>query len=113
LSGQYDAIRQLQITNNLKLYLYEANKQVYEANKHVLPGRSFSLGTPVSSINKTDSHDITEILLKVALNTIMIIIYVVINLIQENQAMYNFPFCPDRHQLSVNSKSKHQLKIVI
>jgi len=26
--------------------------------------------TPVSSINKTDSHDITEILLKVALKTI-------------------------------------------
>jgi hypothetical protein len=28
------------------------------------------LGTPVSSPNKTDRHDITEILLKVALNTI-------------------------------------------
>jgi hypothetical protein len=28
------------------------------------------LGTPVSSTNKTDRHDITEILLKVALNTI-------------------------------------------
>jgi hypothetical protein len=27
----------------------------------------FSLGTPVSSTNKTDCHDITEILLKVAL----------------------------------------------
>ena len=30
----------------------------------------FLKGTPVSSINKTDRHDITEILLKVALNTI-------------------------------------------
>ena len=30
----------------------------------------FSPGTPVSSINKIDCHDITEILLKVALNTI-------------------------------------------
>jgi len=30
----------------------------------------FSLGPPVSSTNKTDHHDITEILLKVALNTI-------------------------------------------
>jgi len=29
-----------------------------------------SPGTPVSSINKTDRHDITEILLKVALNSI-------------------------------------------
>ena len=33
-------------------------------------GRWFSLGTPVSSTNKTDRHDITEILLIVALNTI-------------------------------------------
>ena len=30
----------------------------------------FSLGPPVSSTNKTDCHDITEILLKVVLNTI-------------------------------------------
>jgi hypothetical protein len=33
-------------------------------------GRWFSLGTPVSSDNKTDRHDIAEILLKVVLNTI-------------------------------------------
>ena len=33
-------------------------------------GRWFSPGTPVSSTNKTDRHDITEILLKVALNSI-------------------------------------------
>ena len=33
-------------------------------------GQWFSPGTPVFSTNKTDSHDITEILLKVALNTI-------------------------------------------
>jgi len=33
----------------------------------------FFPGTPVSSTNKTDRHDITEILLKVALNTITII----------------------------------------
>ena len=32
-------------------------------------GRWFSPGTPVSSTNKTDVHDITKILLKVALNT--------------------------------------------
>ena len=30
----------------------------------------FSLGSPVSSANKTDCHDITEILLKVALKTL-------------------------------------------
>ena len=33
-------------------------------------GRWFSPGTPVSSTNKTDRHDIAEILLKVALDTI-------------------------------------------
>ena len=33
-------------------------------------GRMFSPSTPVSSTNKTDHHDITEILLKVAFNTI-------------------------------------------
>ena len=33
-------------------------------------GQLFSPGTPVSSTNKTDLHDRTEILLKVALNTI-------------------------------------------
>ena len=33
-------------------------------------GRWYSPGTPVSSTNKTNCHDIAEILLKVALNTI-------------------------------------------
>ena len=33
-------------------------------------GRWFSLCTPVFSTNKTDRHNITEVLLKVALNTI-------------------------------------------
>ena len=37
-------------------------------------GRWFCPGTPVSSTNKTDRHGITEILLKVALNTIALIL---------------------------------------
>ena len=36
----------------------------------LVTGRWFSPGPPVSSTNKTDCHDIAEILLKVALNTI-------------------------------------------
>ena len=36
----------------------------------IVTGLWFSPGTPVSSTNKTESQDITEILLKVALNTI-------------------------------------------
>ena len=35
-----------------------------------MTGQWFSLATPVSSTNKTDHHDLIEILLKVALNTI-------------------------------------------
>ena len=34
----------------------------------IAAGWWFSPGTPVSSTNETDSHDITEILLKVALD---------------------------------------------
>jgi hypothetical protein len=37
---------------------------------------SYSISTLVSSTNKTDCHDITEILLKVALNTISLTLYV-------------------------------------
>jgi len=37
-------------------------------------------GTPVSSTNKTDRHDITEILLKVALNTTTITLFIKIYL---------------------------------
>jgi hypothetical protein len=38
-------------------------------------GLWFSPGTPVSSTNKTDHHDINEILLKVALNTITLTVF--------------------------------------
>jgi hypothetical protein len=38
-------------------------------------GRWFSPGTPVSSTNKTDRHDITEILLKVTLSTKTLTLY--------------------------------------
>ena len=41
--------------------------------KWLATGRWVSPGTPVSSTNKTDSHDIIEILLKVVLNTINLI----------------------------------------
>ena len=38
----------------------------------LVTGQWYSPGTLVSSINKTDRHDIAEILLKVALNTIIL-----------------------------------------
>ena len=49
-----------------KVYLTLCDK----ACQWLAAGLWFSPGTLVSSINKTDNHDITEILLKVALNTI-------------------------------------------
>ena len=46
--------------------------EVYSIEQYVIQftGRLFSADTPVRSTNKTDLDDITEILLKVALNTI-------------------------------------------
>jgi hypothetical protein len=44
----------------------------------LVTGRWFSLGTLVSSTNKTDHHDITELLLKVVLNTITLAYFQVI-----------------------------------
>jgi hypothetical protein len=49
------------------------HREVYSIQHYVIKFFSnlwFSSGTPVSSINKADRHDITEILLTVALNTI-------------------------------------------
>jgi hypothetical protein len=48
----------------------QRNKYLDKIKYSIATGRWFSPGIPVSSTNKTDRHDITEILLKVALNTI-------------------------------------------
>jgi hypothetical protein len=45
----------------------QVNEQVYQLLAH---GQWFSPGTPASSTTKTDRHNIAEILLKMALNTI-------------------------------------------
>jgi len=52
-------------------------------------GRWFSPGTPVSSINKTNRHDITEILLKVALNTTNLTCIVLVTYLLEKCLLYN------------------------
>jgi hypothetical protein len=46
--------------------LVVARDKAYQSLAH---GRWFSQGTPASSTTKTGRHDISEILLKVALNT--------------------------------------------
>jgi hypothetical protein len=61
---------------NVTLLIVHIGKYMYDSRRLVIKfsvtcaGRWFSPGTPVSSTNKTDGHDATEILLKVTLNTI-------------------------------------------
>jgi hypothetical protein len=46
--------------------------QLWQIRHWILAGLWFSPDTPASSTNKIDHHDITEILLKMALNTITV-----------------------------------------
>jgi hypothetical protein len=51
---------------NIDMYIKSRLGDMYSIQYYVI---KFSPGTPVSSTNKTDRHDITDILLKVALNS--------------------------------------------
>ena len=68
--------------------LRKNSKKINKA-KHHMTGRWFSAGTPGSSTNKTDNHDIAEILLKVALNTIIIPtgLYLIYNITQTHKSL--------------------------
>jgi hypothetical protein len=73
----------------------------------LVEGRWFSAGSPVTSTNKTDRHDITEILLNVALNTITLILTLHIQL-TASIIFYNsyvnylsFLFCIRRYYLLI------------
>ena len=50
--------------------VYSIQYYVIKFVSALVTGRWFSPGTPISSTNKTECHYITEILLKVAFNTI-------------------------------------------
>jgi hypothetical protein len=50
--------------------VYSIQHYVKKVCQLLAAGQWFSPCTPVSSVNKTDRHEIAEILLKVALNTI-------------------------------------------
>ena len=64
-------------------------------------GRWFSPGIPVSSTNKIDSHDIAEILLKVAISTItpppLFLHKTVDHLFKISQYRLSVPVCNDLH----------------
>jgi hypothetical protein len=58
----------VKISNFLSIFVFVFNN-IDNTKTDWIP-QWFSQGTPVSSTNKTDCHDITDILFKVALNTI-------------------------------------------
>jgi hypothetical protein len=60
----------LQYTTVPSQKIKRRSKMLICARFRYAAGRWFSPGNLVSSINKSDHHDITEILLKVSLNTI-------------------------------------------
>jgi hypothetical protein len=70
-----------------------------EVSYWLAAGRWFSLGTLVSSTNKTDCHNITEILLKVALNT------TTLTAEQFHHQQHKGPSCIS-HLNSLNTKKK-------
>jgi hypothetical protein len=63
LAYQMNVIQKCVVGTKSNIY---ASDKVYQLLAH---DRWFSPGTPASSTTKTGRHDITEILLKVALNT--------------------------------------------
>jgi hypothetical protein len=78
ISLYYNQIQWFRFTSedDMKWYKYKDElKNVFTGElysiQHYVIGRWFSPGTSVSSTNKSDSHDITEILLKVALCNII------------------------------------------
>jgi hypothetical protein len=58
------------ITTTTAPQIESVNNRYWYRCQWLATGWWFSLGSPVSSTNKTDCHDITEILLNVALSTI-------------------------------------------
>jgi len=66
-------------------------------------GRWFSPATPISSTNKTDRHDIAEILLKVVLNTITLTITLKLY-------KYNMKQNQDKHRTTVPTKGYNTRK---
>ena len=59
-----------------------------------MTGRWFSSGTPVSSTNETDRHDITELLLKVVLYTMTLTLLDFVNYhMLINKIVLCFFFC--------------------
>jgi hypothetical protein len=90
------SMQSVPITTNV-VSLNPAHDEVYSIQQYeiklVSDLRLFFLCSPVSSTNKTDRHDITEILQKVALNTICLTTSILVRL---------FKVCIEQILVSVN-----------
>jgi len=60
----------------------------------------FPRGTPASFTNKTDRHDITEILLKLVINTLTLTITCYCNRAIHYFLPLNYSWCPTRNNIS-------------
>jgi hypothetical protein len=65
-------MRNMAISSGTGLKLFLKTARCNKVCQWLAAGRWFSPGTPVSSTNKTYRHDITEILLKVTLKTVIL-----------------------------------------
>ena len=86
-----NVIDYITITCNLKyVRLHEKCNRLHITITPCLPaaGQRFSRRTQVSSINRTERHDITELLLKVVLNTIALIRIHIYIYYQESSTKY-------------------------
>ena len=76
----------------------------YKVCQWLATGRWFALGTPVSSTNKIDRHDIIDILLKVALNTITITRHFVQTICEDTKGVIRSRKSKDRQYIKGKRK---------
>jgi hypothetical protein len=91
--------RKEKVKNTIINFVYWNHVEVYGVHHYVIKfvGRWFSPSTPVSPNNKTGHHDLAEILLKVALNTITLIL----------KWLYKYCHHYDRHRIKMHNRNNH------
>ena len=77
-------MQSVSITTNIES-LNPVHGDMYSIQHYVIKFLNDLLGTPISFTYKTDRHDITDILLKVALNSLNLYIYIYIYLFCVNR----------------------------
>ena len=103
-------MRSIHITTNV-VRSNPAHGEVYAIQHYVikmasdLRGQWFSLSPPDSSTNKSDRHDITEILLKMVLNTITLTLFI--------KSPFKSLFQYDHYVIMLNPPKSSPLHLVV